>query len=111
MTLKLIATVQSYHHYVPRLTHAKQTDPSTSDPRDNFGLEIKHADKTRKASNILLPVFTGEGTKKLPLNSGPGIGIIGRRLLGSVAGVELFPPGFRTSTYFLAAERERERKT
>lgn len=66
--------------------------------------------QTRKASNIPLPVFTGEGTKKLPWNSGPGIGIIGRRLLGSIAGVELFPPGFRTSTYFLAAERERERE-
>lgn len=45
----------------------------------------------------------------MPLNSGPGIGIIGRRLLGSVAGLELFPLGFRTSTYFLAVERERER--
>jgi len=46
--------------------------------------------------------FIGEGTKKLPLNSGPGIGIIGRRLLGSIAELELLPPGFRTSTYFLA---------
>lgn len=46
----------------------------------------------------------------MPLNSGPGIGIIGRRLLGSVAALELFPLGFRTSTYFLAVEREREDK-
>ena len=42
----------------------------------------------------------------MPLNSGPGIGIIGRRLLGSIAELEVLPPGFRTSTYFLAVEKE-----
>ena len=52
---------------------------------------------------LLLLVVTGAGTKRFPLNSVVGPGIMGRRLLGSGAeALELWLFGFKTSTYFLA---------
>ena len=55
---------------------------------------------------------TGAGTKKFPLNSVVGPGIMGRRLLGSGAeALELWLLGFKTSTYFLAARKKAVRTT